>query len=64
MPATYKQSIEEVYSYLKERKVIATEVQQRIGGWRTDVGAVSGGVGSISKNHPSHYKYKSPKQFL
>ena len=22
------------------------------------------GVGSISKNSPSHHKYKSPKQFL
>ena len=32
--------------------------------WRTDVRAVGGGVGSISKNHPSHHKFKSPKQFL
>ena len=25
---------------------------------------MGGGVGSISKNHLSHNKYKSPKQFL
>ena len=24
---------------------------------------VGGGVGTVSKNRPSHHKYKSPKQF-
>ena len=27
-------------------------------------GGGGGGVGSISKNRPSHHKYKSPNQFL
>ena len=31
--------------------------------WGTE-GAEGEGVGSISKNRRSHYKYKSPKQFL
>ena len=38
-------------------------MQKWIGG--TDVGVVSEwGVWSVSKNHPSHHKYKSPEQFL
>ena len=33
--------------------------------WGTTVGAVGGwGLGSISKNHTSHHKSKSPKHFL
>ena len=37
----------------------AAGTQKRIGG--TDVMAVGGGMGSISKNRPSHHKFKSPK---
>ena len=31
-------------------------------GW-SNSGGVTVGVSSTSKNHPSHHKYKSPKQF-